>query len=128
MLARKGLAFRGRMRTVGLGEGMLCVEQAILKPVSAKSEPVRFHALLSVDASLLRGPCKGNCQLTLVGRRGVVEGKIVVASEVGEPGRTAVRVPVGAVCEVWAWLAVGKPVVAIVFVVHGSHQNIPSWE
>ena len=53
---------------------------------------------------------------------------MVVASGVVDLGRTSVRVPAGAECEVWALLAVDRPVVAIVVVFHESYQNMPSLE
>ena len=68
-----------------------------------KIEPGSLHELLPVDVYWVMDPCEGNCQLTWVDRRGVAEGKMVVASGAVEPGRSSVSVPAG--WEVWAYLA-----------------------
>ena len=59
---------------MSFGEGLLCVEQAIVKFVSGTSERGIFHVLWPVDAFWVRGQCKGNCQLISDGRRWVAEG------------------------------------------------------
>ena len=63
VLARKSLAVTGMMRAEGLEWSSLCVEQAIVKPVSVRNERDRSREPLLMNAFWMRRQCRDNCRL-----------------------------------------------------------------
>ena len=116
-----------KMRAVGLEEISCCAEQAIVRPVSGRSELDRSRALLPWDAFWVRDQCTGSYRSIWGHCREAAVGRTVVALEVVRPGRSAVRVPVGVVLLVSALLVVDKPVAVIVVMFYEFDESTPSW-